>query len=63
MKNKLKEKRKEQKMSQQELANKASVSRATISMIENNKGVVIKTSTMGKIADALKTTIKELFFN
>lgn len=50
-------------MSQQELANKASVSRATISMIENNKGVVIKTSTMSKIADALKTTIKDLFFN
>lgn len=63
MRNTIRESRKELKISQETLAKKASVSRTTISMIENNKGVVLKTSTMEKIADALKKTVKELFFN
>lgn len=62
MKSKLKERRKALKMSQQALAKESGVSRTTISLIESNKGVVIKTSTMEKIADALQTTVMELFF-
>ena len=50
-------------MSQETLAKEASISRATISMLENNKGVVLKTSTMEKIADALKKTVREIFFD
>lgn len=63
MRNKLQEKRKVLKMSQDVLARKSGVSRTTISLIETNKGVVIKTSTMEKIAEALQTTVSELFFN
>lgn len=63
MRNTVRESRKELKMSQETLAKEASVSRTTISMIENNKGVVLKTSTMEKIANVLKKTVQELFFN
>lgn len=63
MKNTIRESRKELKMSQETLAKEASISRATISMLENNKGVVLKTSTMEKIADALKKTVREIFFD
>jgi DNA-binding XRE family transcriptional regulator len=63
MKNAIRESRKELKMSQETLAKEASISRATISMLENNKGVVLKTSTMEKIADALKKTVREIFFD
>lgn len=63
MKNTVKEKRKALKMSQEMLAVNSKVSRATISLIENNKGVILKTSTMERIAKALQTTVKELFFN
>ena len=62
MRNTVRESRKELKMSQETLAKEASVSRTTISMIENNKGVVLKTSTMEKIANVLKKTVQELFF-
>lgn len=63
MKNTIRESRKELNMSQETLAKEASISRATISMLENNKGVVLKTSTMEKIADALKKTVREIFFD
>ena len=63
MRNIVRESRKELNMSQETLAKEASVSRTTISMIENNKGVVLKTSTMEKIANVLKKTVQELFFN
>ncbi len=63
MKNKIREKRKSAKLSQDALAKVSGVSRVTISFLETNKGVVIKTSTMEKIADALQTTVSELFFN
>lgn len=63
MKNTIRESRKELKMSQETLAKEASISRATISMLENNKGVVLKTSTMEKIANALKKTVREIFFD
>lgn len=63
MRNIVRESRKELNMSQETLAKEASVSRTTISMIENNKGVVLKTSTMEKIANVLKKTVQEVFFN
>lgn len=63
MGNKIKEVRKTLKLSQQALANKSGISRATISSLENNKGVILKTSTMEKIASALGKTVSEIFFS
>lgn len=62
MKNLVKEKRKELKMSQHELAIKANVSRQTLSLIENNKLKCIKSKTLLKIAIALDCDIGDIFF-
>lgn len=49
-------------MSQEELAEKSMVSRATISSLENNSERNTSTKVLQKIAAALGTTVGELFF-
>lgn len=63
MKNKLKETRDKKKISQEELSIKSGVSRTTISNIENNENVIVKTSTLIAIAEALGETVSDIFFN
>lgn len=58
---KIKEARREKKMSQEELAAKSGVSRATISALENGTERYAMTSTLLKIAAALDTTIDKIF--
>ena len=62
MGHKLKEFRRERKMSQEELAALSGVSRQTISSIENDGAEAATTKTLVKIAEALDTTVGELFF-
>lgn len=59
---KIKERREALKMSQEELAAKSKVSRATISSLENNSERNTSTSVLKRIASALDTTIADLFF-
>ena len=59
---KIKERREFLKMSQQELAEKSAVSRATISSLENNSERNTSTKILKRIASALDTTVGELFF-
>lgn len=58
---KIKEARREKKMSQEELAARSGVSRATISALENGTERYAMTSTLLKIAAALDTTIDKIF--
>lgn len=60
---KIKERREALNMSQDELANKSNVSRATISGLENNLERNTSISTLTRIARALGVTVSELFFN
>ena len=62
MENKIKELRKSQKMTQQELADKAGVNRLTIVAFEQGTRVNTTTNTMLKIANALGVTVDEIFF-
>lgn len=57
----IKELREKKCMTQQELADKANVSRVTIAMLESNASNTT-TKTLAKIATALETTIEALFF-
>lgn len=59
---KIKERREFLKMSQEELAEKSEVSRATISSLENNSERNTSTKILKRIASALETTVVELFF-
>ena len=59
---KIKERREFLKMSQEELAEKSAVSRATISSLENNSERNTSTKILKRIAPALDTTVGELFF-
>ncbi|MBC8575138.1 helix-turn-helix transcriptional regulator [Yanshouia hominis] len=59
---KIKERREFLKMSQEELAEKSEVSRATISSLENNSERNTSTKILKRIASALDTTVGELFF-
>lgn len=59
---KIKERREFLKMSQEELAEKSAVSRATISSLENNSERNTSTKILKRIASALETTVGELFF-
>lgn len=54
--------REEKKMSQEELEKKSGISRQTISAIENNRAGEVKIGTLMAIANALETTIDNLFF-
>lgn len=59
---KIKERREFLKMTQEELAEKSEVSRATISSLENNSERNTSTKILKRIASALETTVGELFF-
>lgn len=59
--NRLKELRAERGMSQEELAEKSGISRATISKIENDEAASVSTKTISKIADVLKVKPSEIF--
>lgn len=61
MKNKVKEYRVEQNLTQEELAKKANVSRYLISRIENGDDVNITKNTMLSIAKALNSNVSDTF--
>ena len=54
--------REEKNMSQQELADKSGISRATISGLERGTITVTTTDTLIKIANALDKKVSEIFF-
>lgn len=58
----LREKRLDVGLSQEELSEKSGVSRATISSIENNNCVDVKSSTLIALADALNCRVSDIFF-
>lgn len=62
MKTKIKQYRELKKISQEELAKKSGVSRATISGLENETIKVTTNTTMDKIANALGVSTIELFY-
>lgn len=59
---KIKELRENLNMTQEELSEKSGISRATISMLENNMAKEVLTSTLRALAAALDTTVTDLFF-
>ena len=58
---KIKDARAELKMSQEELAKKAGVSRQTISGLESGACTVTTTDTLSKIAHALGKNVSDIF--
>ena len=60
---KVRNRREQLGMTQDELAQKSGVSRQTISAIETNSGRNTSTKTLQRIASAMETTVGELFFN
>ena len=61
MKMRIKEIREAKKMTQEELENKSGISRQTISAIENGKTKDVKSGTLIAIAEALETTLDDIF--
>lgn len=61
METKIKEFRREQKLTQAELSAKSSVSRSIIAQLESGTREVITTDTMKKIAKALNKSVEEIF--
>lgn len=61
METKIKEFRKEQKLTQAELSKKSNVSRSIIAQLESGTREVITTDTMKKIAKALNRSVEEIF--
>ena len=59
---KIKERREELKMTQEELAQKSGVSRQTISSIETGKYENVLVGTLAAIAIALDTTVDKIFY-
>lgn len=57
----IREIRKEKKMTQEELGKKANVSRAVISDLETGKKTVTSTKTLSKIAAALECSVTDIF--
>jgi transcriptional regulator with XRE-family HTH domain len=57
----LRDKREQKRLTQEELAIKAGVSRATISGIENGKITVTTTETLKKLSNALEIKISDFF--
>lgn len=57
----IKELREKRGMSQEELAKKSGVSRTTISKLESGAETVAKTTTLGKIAEALSVSVDKIF--
>ena len=62
MKNRLKEEREAQGLSQEELSKKSTVSRTIISELETGKTDVITNITLEKLAKALNKKITDIFF-
>lgn len=62
LKNRVKEERELQGMSQEQLSNKSEVSRTIISELENGKTDVITNVTLEKIARALGKKVTDIFF-
>ena len=60
--NRLKEYRNKRGLTQQELAEKSDVSRATIVGIENGGVKVVKTDTLMKLSNALGYPVTRIFF-
>ena len=58
----IKERREELGMTQEELAKKSNVSRQTISNIENGRCDSVLTGTLMAIASALGTTVDKIFY-
>ena len=63
MKMRIREIREEKKMTQEELENKSGISRQTISAIENGKTKDVKSGTLIAIAEALGTTLDDIFIS
>lgn len=62
MGNKVREVRLEKNMTQQELADKSGISRATISALENGSERCVMSGTLIKLAEALGVTVDSIFF-
>ena len=62
LKNRLKEEREEQQMSQEDLSKKSTVSRTIISELENGKTEVVTNVTLEKLANALGKKVTDIFF-
>ena len=62
VKNRLKEERELKGLSQDELSEKSTVSRTTISNLETGKTIITTTATLEKIAAALGKKVREIFF-
>lgn len=60
--NKLRRAREKKGWTQEILAEKAGISRTTLSAIENDKADCVKTDTLVKLADALGMKVTSLFF-
>ena len=58
----IKDRREELRMSQEELSRLSGVSRGTIVKLENDVETNATTSTLRKLAKALNTTVENLFF-
>lgn len=58
----IKEVRESKKMSQSELAEKSGVSRGIIWQLETNPNAETTTKTLKRIAEALGTTVSDIFF-
>lgn len=59
---KIKERREELGMTQEELSAKSGVSRTTISGLENGTERATTTKTLIELANALQTTVDQIFF-
>ena len=57
----IREMRKEKKMSQEELCKKAKISRGILSELETGKRTVTSTKTLSKIAEALECSVTDIF--
>ena len=58
---KVRDRRRELGMSQEELAEKSGVSRATISRLESGELLMVKTGTLIKLAEALECKVSDIF--
>lgn len=58
---KIKERREDLGISQEELAKRSGVSRGTISALENNTARATTTKTLLSLASALETTVDQIF--
>ncbi len=60
---KIRERRLQKNMTQEELAAKSGVSRMTIVAIESERGRQTTTGTLVKLANALECEVADIFFN